>query len=82
MTRASVRDMKRRNQPPVHPFAPVLLALMGVAALGLFYWAFGIDKDALTYLVAAFLTFAAPVVIIFGIAGLVLGIRRLIRGPK
>ena len=77
-----VRDMKRRNQPPVHPFAPVLLALIGVAAFGLPYWAFGIGKDALTFLAATFLTFAGPVVIIFGIVGLVLGIRRLIRGPK
>ena len=66
--------MKRRNQPPVHPFAPVLLALVGVVALGLVYWAFGIGKDALTYLVALFLVFGTPVVAIFGIAGLVLGI--------
>jgi ABC-type proline/glycine betaine transport system permease subunit len=74
--------MKRRNQPPVHPFAPVLLALIAFAILGLLYWAFGIDKDAFIYLVAMLGVFAIPVVIVFGITGVVLGIRRLIGGPK
>jgi hypothetical protein len=74
--------MKRCNQPPVHPFAPVLLALIAVVVLGGFYWVFGVGKDALLFSVAAFGVFALPVVVIFGIAGIVLGIRRFIRGTK
>jgi hypothetical protein len=74
--------MNRRNQPPVHPFAPVLLALIAVAVLGVCYWGFDVGKDALLFSAAAFGVFALPVVVIFGITGLVLGIRRLIRGPK
>ena len=79
---ATVCGMKRRNQPPVHPFAPVLLAIIAVAILGVCYLGFGVGKDALLFSVAAFGVFALPVVVIFGITGIVLGIRRLIRGPK
>jgi hypothetical protein len=45
--------MKRRNRPPVHPFAPVLLALIAVAVLGVSYWGFGVGKDALLFSAAA-----------------------------
>jgi membrane protein YdbS with pleckstrin-like domain len=45
------------------------------AVLGIVY--FGIGKDALTYAVAALAVIATAVVIVFGITGLVLGIRRL-----
>jgi len=72
--------MKHRNQPPVHPFGSVLLALIAAAALGIIYWVFGIGKDALMYAVAALAVFAMPVVVIFGITGIVLGVRRLLRG--
>jgi hypothetical protein len=72
--------MNRRNQPPVHPFAPVLLALIAAVVLGVFYWVFGIGKDAFLFSVAALGVFAVPVVIVFGIAGLVMGmIRYLLR---
>jgi hypothetical protein len=74
--------VNRRNQPLVHPFGPVLLALIAAAVLGIVYWIFGIGKDALTYAIAALAVFATPVVIVFGITGLVLGIRRLFRGPS
>jgi hypothetical protein len=45
---------------------------------------FGIRRrqGRLLFSVAAFGVFALPVVVIFGITGIVLGIRRLIRGPK
>jgi hypothetical protein len=52
---------------------------MAAAVLGLVYWVFGVGKDAFLYVVVAFVVFAMPVVIIFGITGLVLGIRRLFR---
>jgi hypothetical protein len=74
--------MNRTRQPPVHPFALPLLSLIAVAVLGIAYWAFGIGKDAFQYAIAALVVFATPVVIIFGITGLVLGIRRLFRGPQ
>lgn len=70
--------MIRRSQPLVHPFGPVLLALIAAAVLGIVYLIFGIGKDAFTYAVAAAGVFAIPVVIVFGIAGLVLGIRHLL----
>jgi hypothetical protein len=79
---ANVCGMNRRNQPPVHPFAPVLLALVGVVVLGIAYLGFGVGKDAFEYLVAALAVFAIPVVIVFGITGLVMGIRRLFRRTK
>jgi hypothetical protein len=70
------------NQPPVHPLGPVLLALIAAAVLGIVYWVLGVGKDALLFSVAAAGVFAMPVVIVFGITGLVLGIRRLFRGPS
>jgi hypothetical protein len=62
--------MKRHNQPPVYPLAPVLLALIAVSVLCVSYW--GSEVSALG-------VFAIPAVVVFGIAGLVLGIRRLFR---
>jgi hypothetical protein len=63
--------MKRRNQPPV---APVLFALIVVSVLWVSYW--GPDVG---YSVAALGVFAVPVVVVFGITGLVLVIRCLFR---
>jgi hypothetical protein len=74
--------MPQRYPPPVHPLGPVLLALIGAAVLGIVYWAFGVGKNALLFAVAAAGVFAMPVVIVFGIAGLVLGIRWLFRGQE
>jgi hypothetical protein len=74
--------MNRRNQPPVHPFAPVLLALIAVAVLGALYWGFGTGKDALAFGLSALAVFSLPVVVIFGVTGIVLGVRRLFRGRK
>ena len=45
------------------------------------YWGFDVGKDALLFSAAAFGLFALRVVVIFGITGLVLVIRRLIWGP-
>jgi hypothetical protein len=73
---------KRSNPSRVHPLAPALLALIAVAAFGVTYWVFCIGMDALVYSAAALGVFALPVVVIFGITGLVLGFRRLIRGSK
>jgi len=47
--------------------------------LGAVYWIFVIDKDALVFALGALLLYAAPVVVIFGIAGIVKGVRRLLR---
>lgn len=55
----------------------MLLALIVVAVLGVVYLVFGIGKDALAYAVAALAVVAIPVVVIFGVTGIVLGIRRL-----
>jgi hypothetical protein len=71
-----------RPQPPVHPFGPVLLALVGTAIWAALYGVFGVGKDALIYAVSVLAVFAMPVVLIFGIAGIVLGVRRLIRSRK
>jgi hypothetical protein len=65
--------MKRPNRPPVYPLAPVLLALIAVSVLWVSYW--GSEVSALG-------VFAIPVVVVFGVAGLVLGIRRLFRRSK
>jgi hypothetical protein len=67
-----------RSQPPVHPFGPVLLALLAVAIVGALYGLFGVGKDALLFAVSALIAFAMPVVAIFGIAGVVIAIRRLL----
>jgi hypothetical protein len=86
--------MKRRpSDPPIHPFALPLLALVGTGVFGLIYWLFGVGRDAFYYLLAVLMVFALPVVIVFGaaglgalalygIGGLVSGIRRLFRRPK
>jgi hypothetical protein len=66
-----------RYSKPTHPFALPLLALAGVAATGLLYWLFGIGRDTFTFFLAALIVFSMPVVLIFSIAGLVVGIRRL-----
>jgi hypothetical protein len=71
--------MRYRSPSPVNPFGPVLLALIAAAVLGIVYWGFGVGKDAFRFAVAAVGIFAMPVVIVFGITGLVLGIRRLLR---
>lgn len=68
---ASVCDMKHSNPPPV---APVLFALIVVSLLWVSYW--GAD---VVYSVAALGVFAIPVVVVFGMAGLMLAIRRLFR---
>jgi hypothetical protein len=65
--------MRRHNPPPVYPLAPVLFALIAVSVLWVSYW--GPEVSALG-------VFAIPVVVVFGIAGLVLGIRRLFRRSK
>jgi peptidoglycan/LPS O-acetylase OafA/YrhL len=72
----------RRRPQAVHPFALPLLALVAMGIAGLVYWLFGIGKDAFTYLLAALVVIGLPVVIVFGVAGLVLGIRRLFRWTK
>jgi hypothetical protein len=41
-----------RNHPPVHPFAPVLVALVAVVTLGFAYWQFRIGRDAFAYAAA------------------------------
>jgi hypothetical protein len=64
-------------RPPVYPLAPVLLALIAVSVLWVSYW--GPD---IGYLVSALGVFAIPIVIVFGIAGLVFAMRRLFRRSK
>jgi hypothetical protein len=71
-----------KRQPPVNPLGPVLLAGAAAAVLGAIYLGFGIGKDALAYAVAALAVVGLPVVVIFGVAGIVLGVRRIFRGPK
>jgi hypothetical protein len=70
------------RQPPVNPLGPVLLALAAVLVLGAIYWGFGMGKDALMYAVSAAAVFGLPVVVIFGVTGIVLGVRRLFRGRE
>jgi hypothetical protein len=69
--------MKRHNQPPVYPLAPVLFALIAASVLWVSYW--GPD---VAFSVSALGVFAIPVIVVFGMAGLVLGIRRLFRRSK
>jgi hypothetical protein len=71
--------MARPNQPPVHPLGPVFLALVAIVVLGASYWAFGVGKDALLFATAVLIFFAFPVVVLFGVAGIVVGLRRLFR---
>jgi hypothetical protein len=73
---------RRRSSPLVHPFAVPLLALVAIAIAGSIYGLFGIGKDAFTYSLAALIVLALPVVIVFGVAGLIFGIRRLFGGRK
>lgn len=70
------------RQPQVNPLAPPLLALFAVLILGAFYFGFGVGKDAVIFAVAALVVFATPVVAIFGVAGIIIGIRRLSRTRK
>jgi hypothetical protein len=76
------RVMVKRNQTAVHPFAPILFGAIVAAVLGIAYFVFGVGKDAFEYTVAAVVVFAIPVVLVFGIAGLVIAIRRLFRRPR
>ena len=71
-----------RRQPPIHPFALPLLALTAAALMAGLYGLFGIGKDALMYAFSALVVFAMPVVVVFGVTGIVLGIRRLLTGGK
>lgn len=71
-----------RPRPPTNPFGPVLLALAAVVFLGAAYLVLGIGKDALLYAISAFAAFSLPVVIVFGVAGIVLGVRRFVRERK
>jgi hypothetical protein len=59
--------MRNVNQPPVHPFGPVLIALIAIVVLGLCYLVIGVGKDALTYAFGALMVFGLPVVIVFGL---------------
>ena len=70
------------KRPSVNPLAPPLLALIAVLILGTLYWGFGVGKDALLFAVAALVVFAIPVVAIFGVTGIVIGVRRLLRGRE
>jgi hypothetical protein len=70
-----------KRQPPVHPFSLVLLALLATLVLGTLYGVFGIGKDALIFAFSALVVFAMPVVVVFGVTGIVVGIRRLMRSP-
>jgi hypothetical protein len=74
----------RMNRPPqrVNPLGPVLLALVAAAALGAIYCIFGIGERAFGLAIAALCLYALPVVLIFGITGIVIGVRRLFRMPK
>jgi hypothetical protein len=67
------------RQPPVNPLGPIFLAVVAVLIFGAIYWAFGIGKDALIFAVSLLGVLAMPVVVIFGVTGIVLGIRRLLR---
>jgi hypothetical protein len=69
--------MRRHNPPPDYPLAPVLLALIAVSVLCVSYWGPGV-----AYSVSALGVFAIPVVVVFGMAGLLLAIRRLFRRSK
>jgi hypothetical protein len=69
--------MNRHNRPPVYPLALVLLALIAVSVLWVSYW--GPD---VVYSVSALGVFVIPVVVVFGMAGLMLAIRRLFRRSK
>jgi hypothetical protein len=68
-----------RPRQPIHPFGPVLLALTAVIVLGAVYGLSGAGKDAFGFALAAFALYALPVIAVFGIAGIVIGIRRLLR---
>ena len=65
--------------PPVNPLGPVFLAVVAVLIFGAVYWAFGVGKDALIFALSLLGVLAVPVVIIFGVTGVVLGVRRLLR---
>lgn len=69
--------MHRSRQPPIHPFALPILLFIAVAVLGVAYWAFGVGKDAFLYATAALVVFAIPLVAVFGVTGLVLGMGNL-----
>jgi hypothetical protein len=71
------RVMVKRDRPAVHPFAPILFGAIVAAVLGIAYLVFGVGKDAFAYMMAAVAMFAIPVVVVFGITGLVIAIRRL-----
>lgn len=71
--------MSKEKHPPVHPFGLPLLALVAIIVLEGCYLAFGVGKDALTYAFAMLVVFGLPVVVVFGIAGIVLAGRRLLR---
>lgn len=71
-----------RPQQPVNPLGPVLFAVIAVAVVGLIYLIFGVGKDTVVYAVALLAVVSIPVVLIFGVAGIVLGVRRLLRGLR
>jgi hypothetical protein len=56
--------------------------VIAVAVVGLIYLIFGVGKDTVVYAVALLAVVSIPVVLIFGVAGIVLGVRRLLRGLR
>jgi hypothetical protein len=71
-----------RPNPPTHPLGPPLLTLVAVVITGMAYWLFGIGKDTLIFAVSVLIFLSMPVAVVFGVTGIVLGIRRLLRGRK
>ncbi|MCP3444197.1 hypothetical protein [Bradyrhizobium sp. CCGUVB14] len=73
------------NRPPqqTNPFGPILLVGIAALVLGVGYALFGVGRDMLDKALALLMILVIPVVIIFGITGIVLGVRRLVkRKPK
>ena len=56
---------------------------MAILMLGICYLIFGVEKEVLIYAFAALVVFGLPVIVVFGLAGLIAGLRWLFSGgPK
>jgi hypothetical protein len=72
----------RRPRQPVHPFGPLLLAMLALGILWLLHNFFGVGENIYELVIAAVLLYGGVIVVTFAIAGLVWGAIKLFGSRK
>jgi hypothetical protein len=78
--------MRRRpfdpRQPPVHPLAPLLIAILAAGVLWPLSHFFGVGTRLFEYALAAGLVFGSSIIFTLVVAGLIWGAIKLFRSRK